>query len=65
MAPSKWNLDALNFALGYADGLVSPQLRRKRPTHERYRRYFDKGLSDAAARRPFDPPDTDIPPDVE
>lgn len=57
-----WDSPVVNYALGYADGLIAPDRRRNRPTKERFRTQFSRGLSDVAARRPFDPPDAGIPP---
>ncbi len=56
MVASKWTLDGLNFALGCADGLVSPELRRNRPTEERLREHFQQCLSDSHRSRPVQPP---------
>ena len=55
---SESNLAVCNYALGYADRLVAPHLRRNQPTEERYWDDFRRGLSDAERRRPFDPPGT-------
>ena len=55
-ADGKWDLRAINYALGYADGLLAPRLRRNEPTEGRFREAFRRGLSDAERRRPFDPP---------
>ena len=52
---SESDLAVCNYALGYADGLVTPRLRRNQPTKKRYREPFRRGLSDAERRRPFDP----------
>ena len=53
---SESDLAVCNYALGYADGLLAPPLRRNKPSEERFREPFFLGLSDAERRRPFDPP---------
>lgn len=56
---SESDLAVYNYALGYADGVVAPHIRRNQPTEGRFREPFRRGLSDAERRRrPFDPPGT-------
>ena len=51
---SEPDLAACNYALGYADGLLTPNLRRNEPTEEAFSAQFDRGLADASAGWPFD-----------
>lgn len=55
-AASKWNLNAMNFALDCAVGLVSPEPRRNGPTDECLPERFKRGLSDSHRRRSIQPP---------
>ena len=50
---SNWDLRAINYTLGYADGLVVAHRWRNEPTEEHVREPFRQGLSDAERRRPF------------
>ena len=50
------DLSEVNYAFGYADGLVPAGQQRNRPTDDCFWEHFQQGLLDAQRNRPFGPP---------